>query len=305
MPEDLGQAIVLTRSQRRRSAARGARRRGARPGFGQTMTALEELAITGAQVSVHVADLDSGSTTAAGDDAVVLPVGGLGVVPLLVEVAVRFADGSLDPRTRIERDQLVPVSVSGIWRHLQVGELPLGDLAVLAAAQGDAYATNALLEQVGIDAVSSRMAALGMRRSDLLDRVRDARGPDDAPHVSLGTTREYATLMADIMAGRAIDTAVSAQVAEWLTIWQDLSLVGSATNLRAFGHEDDSHGLLFLNRTAYEDEGVRAEAGVIAGPRAGLAYALTVCFDDASALHRNRAHRAFRTLGAELMENVH
>lgn len=305
MLNDPEQAIVLTRSQRRRAGARAARRRSGRPGFPQTMATLESLAADGAQVSVHIADLDHGSTVLAGDDAVTLPVGGLGALPLLVEVAVRFADGSLDPQEKVGRDELDPVSVSGIWRHLSVGSLPLGDLAILAAAQGDAYATNALLARVGIEAVSRRMVRLGMRRSALLDRVRDERGPDDAPHVALGTTREYSTLVGDIVGGRAVDPAVSAQVAEWLAIGQDLSLVGSATNLRAFGHEDDPHGLLFLNRTAYDDEGVRAEAGVIAGPRAGLSYALTVCFDDASALHRDRAHRAFRTLGTELMENVH
>ena len=167
----------------------------------------------------------------------------------------------------VKRDDLDPVSVSGIWRHLAASELSLTDLAVLAAAQGDAYATNALLEATGIEAITRRMVDLGMRRSALLDRVRDERGPDDAPHVSLGTTREYATLMSDLVGGRAVNPAVSAQVSEWLTIGQDLSLVGAATNLRAFGHDDDAHGLLFLNRTAYDDTGVRAEAGVIAGPR--------------------------------------
>lgn len=305
MPSDPEQAIVLTRGQRRRDGVRSTRRRGSRPNFAQTMAALEALAESGAQVSVYVADLDSGATVVSGDDSVVMPVGGLAVVPLLVETSARFASGALDPRSRVPRDQLDPVSVSGIWRHLSIDALPLIDLAVLAAAQGDAYATNGLLAQVGIEAVSRRMLNLGMRRSALLDQVRDRRGPDDAPHVSLGTTREYAVLMGDIMSGSAVDAAVSAQVAEWLTAGQDLSLVGAATNLRAFGHEDDSHGLLFLNRTAYDDEGVRAEAGVIAGPRAGLAYALTVCFDDASALHRNRAHQAFRVLGSELMESVH
>ena len=49
---------------------------------------------------------------------------------------------------------------------------------------------------------------------------------------------------------------------------------------------------------------MRAEAGVLAGPRAGVAYALIVCFDDLSISHRLRAHEAFRTLGLDLMEYV-
>ena len=44
---------------------------------------------------------------------------------------------------------------------------------------------------------------------------------------------------------------------------------------------------------------------MLAGPRAGVAYALTVCFDDLSMAHRLRAHEAFRVLGVELMEYVY
>lgn len=269
------------------------------------MRALEGLAEAGARVSVHIADLDRGATALTGDDFVTLPVSGLGVVPLLIEVAARFDDGSLDPGAKVRRADIGPVSGAGIWRHLSVPKLSLGDLAVLAAAQGDAFATTALLDQTSAEAVARRMVELGMRRSGVLDRAPSPRHPDADRHVSRGTTREYATLMSDIVNGRAVRPAVSAQVAEWLTIGQDLSLVGSATNLRSFGHEDDTHGLLFLNRTAYDDAGVRAEAGVIAGPHAGLAFALTVCFSDDSPVHRDRAHSAFRSLGTELMENVH
>ena len=81
------------------------------------------------------------------------------------------------------------------------------------------------------------------------------------------------------------------------------TLVAAATGLDPFARDDDDHGLLFINKTG-RDRGVRAEAGVLAGPRAGVAYALVVCFDDLSILHRLRAHDAFRTLGVDLMEYV-
>jgi beta-lactamase class A len=79
--------------------------------------------------------------------------------------------------------------------------------------------------------------------------------------------------------------------------------VASATGLDPFSHVEDAHGMLFLNKTG-RDSGVRAEAGVFAGPRAGVAYALIVCFDDLSIMHRLRATEAFRTLGTELMEYI-
>jgi beta-lactamase class A len=84
---------------------------------------------------------------------------------------------------------------------------------------------------------------------------------------------------------------------------KERSLVASATGLDPFAHESDQHGLLFVNKTG-RDARVRVEAGVLAGPRAGVAYALIVCFDDLSIAHRLRVHDAFRVLGTDLMEYV-
>jgi len=174
---------------------------------------------------------------------------------------------------------------------------------VLAAAVGDELAANALLARVGLDAVRSRIEQLGLSHSALLDLLRDHRGPDDAPHFALSSARELAGLFGALVNSEAVSASVSAQVAEWLSLNQDLSLVAAATGLDPFAHDDDEHGLLFINKTG-RDDGTRVEAGVLAGPRAGLSYALIVCFDDLSVVHRLRAHDAFRTLGVELMEYV-
>ena len=68
-----------------------------RRSFTSTLKALDELAASGARVSVRVNDLDRGTAVLSGDDFVTLPVAGLGVVPLLIEVAARFESGALDP----------------------------------------------------------------------------------------------------------------------------------------------------------------------------------------------------------------
>lgn len=289
----------------RRAGRRPARRAASsRRTFTSTLRALDDLAAAGAQVSVHVADLDRGTTVFSGDDFVTQPVAGLGVVPLLIEVAAAFDTGSLDPQEAVEKDAVDQVAVTGLWEHLKVGQLTLGDLAVLTAASGDELAANALLARVGLDAVRARIETLGLRRSALLDRMRDARGPDDAPHFALSSAAELSGLFGALVNSEAVNASVSAQVAEWLSLNHDLSLVAAATGLDPFSHEDDRHGLLFINKTG-RDDGIRVEAGVLAGPRAGLSYALIVCFDDLSVLHRLRAHDAFRTLGVELMEYVY
>ena len=172
---------------------------------------------------------------------------------------------------------------------------------MLAAAASDATAANALLARVGLDAVRARVEQIGLVKTALLDGFRDTRGPDDAPHVALASTSELAALFAALVNAHVVSPAVSAQVSEWLSLNQDLALVGASTALDPFAHDDDRHGLLFVNKTGRAD-GIRAEAGVIAGPRAGAAYALIVCFDDLSVAHRVRAHEAFRALGLDLME---
>lgn len=294
---------MMRRSQR---SSRRLPRRAAvgRRSFVATMRALEELADAGAQVSVHVIDLDTGSQVLAGDDHVTLPVAGLGVVPLLIEVAAGFESGTLDPLEIVDRASTDAVTTSGIWRSLRAPALPLSDLAVLAASVGDPLAVNILLEQVGLDRVRQRIEALGLKRTAVLDRFRDMRGPDDAPHVAVGTARELAGLFSALVNSKVVDAAVSAQVSEWLSLNHDLSLVAASTGLDPFAHDHDAHGLLFINKTG-QDRGVRAEAGVLAGPRAGIAYSMIVCFDDLSIAHRLRAHDAFRLLGVELMEYTH
>ncbi|WP_243229376.1 serine hydrolase [Microbacterium sp. CIAB417] len=302
-PVDGAPSATVRRSQR---SGRRLPRRAAigRRSFVATLKALEELADAGAQVSVHVVDLDTHHHVLSGDDHVTLPIAGLGIVPLLIEVAAGFEDGSLDPLEIVERSAIDQVATAGIWRHLRAPALPLTDLAVLAATAGDPIAVNALLQRVGHDRVRARIEDLGLARTAILDRFRDDRGPDDAPHVAVGTSRELAGLFSALVNSAVVDAAVSAQVSEWLSLNQDLSLVAAPTGLDPFAHDHDQHGLLFINKTG-RDRGVRAEAGVLAGPRSGVAYAMIVCFDDLSIAHRLRAHDVFRLLGVELMEYTH
>ncbi len=289
----------------RRAASAAPRRASLRQrSFLGTIKALDALAAAGAVVSVRVMDLDSSEDLLTGDDHLTMPVGGLGIVPLMIEVAAQLESGTLEPLEIIERGSVGSVSVAGLWHRLAAPALPVTDLAVLAAAASDASAANALLDKVGLDAVRARMEEIGLEKTALLDGFRDVRGPDDAPHVALATTGELTALFAALVNAHVVSPAVSAQVGEWLNLNQDMALVGAATALDPFAHEDDRHRLLFVNKTGRAD-GIRAEAGVLAGPRGGAAYALIVCFDDLSIAHRLRAHEAFRTLGVDLMEYTH
>lgn len=148
----------------------------------------------------------------------------------------------------------------------QVESFSLEDLAVVAASGNEDLAANMLRARVDTE-------------------VRD-----------VGTAHEYAHLFAHLGThpGRA---------AAWLGLRRDLSLAAGATALDPVPRGAD-HGLTLINRTG-RDRGILAEAGTIAGPRAALAYAMIVNFDDETMEGRMRAHDAFRTLGLELMEYVH
>jgi beta-lactamase class A len=139
-------AAESQRGSRRSSSRRLPKRAAAgRRSFVSTLKSLDGLASAGAKVSVTITDLDRGTAVLTGDDYVTLPIAGLGIVPLLIEIAAGFESGRLDPLEIIERSSVDPVGVAGVWQHLKAPALPLADLAVLTASTGDALAANALL----------------------------------------------------------------------------------------------------------------------------------------------------------------
>lgn len=268
------------------------------------MHALEEIASTGGRVSVSVTDLDRGSDLVMGDAFVTLPIAQLGVVPLLIETSAAMEAGRLEATGSVKRPPAEQHISAGVWRHFATSELAVCDLAVLTAALGDPLATNALIDLVGLDPVRERIDQLGLTRTALLDRVRENRGPDDAPHLALSTTRDLTTLFSALANGRAVSASVSAQVIGWLGLNADLGLAAAATGADPLAHGGAADQLLLVNKTG-RDHGIRAEAGVLAGSRTGVAYAMIVQFTEETPLDRLRVHDAFRVLGADLMEAVY
>jgi len=272
--------------------------------FTGSFTALGNLAYGGAQVSANVVDLQTGATLLSIDDRIVLPTAGIGKVLLLVEVAARLQSGELSPLAHLDRDPRDVAGDSGIWHHLHVPSLPVADLAALVGATSDNLATNVLLRQVGLDSVRARTESLGLLRTALLDLVRDSRGPDDAPQLSVGSTAELSWLFGALARGEVVDTLTSSRVLGWLSLNSDLSMVASAFGLDPLSHRGVDHGVLLVNKTG-ADSGVRSEAGVMRGPRAAISYAVSVQFNDSGIAARLRVLDAMRTIGFDLLEYVH
>src|SRR5690606_25446449 len=152
--------------------------------------------------------------------------------------------------------------------------------------------------------VRARTESLGLARTALLDLVRDIRGPDDAPQLSVGSTAELSWLFGALYRGQVVDVPTSQRVLGWLSLNTDLSLVASAFGLDPLAHRTADHGSQLVNKTG-SDAGVRSEAGILHGPRRAVAYAVTVQFRDDSLGRRLRVLDALRTVGTDLLEYVH
>ena len=177
--------------------------------------------------------------------------------------------------------------------------LPVSDLAVLVASVGDAVATNALLTRVGLDAVRTRADALGLTRTALLDVIRDERGPDDAPHVAVGTTEDLAVLFGALARGEVVDRVTSERVIGWLSRNSDLALVADAFGLDPHIHGRAGDELQLLNKTG-RAPGIAAEAGVLRGASAAIAYSVVVRYTDTTSAGQKRVFDALRRVGSDL-----
>lgn len=300
--------VAPTRDAVRRERARApraARHRGVggAENFTGSFTALGQLAYDGAHVSASVIDLTSGHVLCAIDDRIVLPTASVGKILLLIEVSARLSAREFSGYGILDKSPRDAVADSGIWQHLQAPSLPVADLGALVGATSDNLATNVLLRQVGLDAVRNRTESLGLARTALLDLVRDARGPDDAPQLSVGSTAELSWLFGALYRGQVVDQVTSQRVMGWLSLNTDLSMVASAFGLDPLAHRTMDHGIQLVNKTG-SDVGVRSEAGILKGSRTAVAYAVTVQFRDDNLARRLRVLDAMRTVGYDLLECV-
>lgn len=274
------------------------------PNFANSFAALGDLAYDGARVSASVLDLDTGASLLAIDERIVLPTASIGKVLLLIEVSARLTERDVSGYGILDKTPLDAAGDSGVWQHLQAPSLPVADLATLIGATSDNLATNVLLGRIGLAAVRARTESLGLQRTALLDLVRDHRGPDDAPQLSVGSAAELTALFARLARGEVVDPLTSNRVLGWLSLNPDLSMVASAFGLDPLSHRGVDHGLLLVN-TIGADGGVRAEVGLLRGPRTAVVYAVSVQFNDSELAARLRVLEGLRTVGLDLLEYVH
>ncbi len=229
----------------------------------------------------------------------------IGKLLLLVAIATAIETGHLSPETILERDDAIAVADSGLWQHLHSANIPLSDLCVLVGATSDNWATNALIEIVGLPEVAETGRLLGMRQTRLLDIVRDERTPDDPPALSVGSAAELRHLCESIRTGNNVSPKVAQQVRAWLALNTDLSMVAGAFGFDPLAHGEADRGYALWNKTG-TNHGVRGDVGVVQRGAASATYAVLanwtpVGSDDPL---RDDVLRTMRTIGDQIRHSL-
>lgn len=270
--------------------------------------------LPGVDWSIAIVDLGSGSILFSHNENQLLSTASVGKIFALIELAERLRAGTLSPDQPCDRRTTPPVADSGVWHHLSTDVLPLRDVATLVGAASDNWATNVVIELLGIDAIQARARQWAPHGSDLVDVVRGLRGPDDPPHLSLGCAADLAGVLARLWADRATPDApdtVGEQVLGWLAPNMDLSMVASAWHQDPLSHSEEYAGPHLINKTG-TNLGVRCDVGIIdhgrgadSGSRA-TAYAVLANWteDQASASGRDEVMVAMRAIGATLRDRL-
>ncbi|QMW64944.1 serine hydrolase [Mumia sp. ZJ1417] len=229
--------------------------------------------------SVEVRDADDDHVLASFEPDLILPTASIGKLVLLVEAAHQIATERLDPDEPLTRTDEDGVADSGLWHLLQTDTLPVADACTLVGAVSDNLATNVLLRRLGLEAITQTATRIGMERSRLLDRVRNDRGPEHPPTLSVGCAADLAHFCARLHRREILSPTISEMVSGWLAANTDLSMVASAFGLDPLAHAGPDRGVVLWNKTG-TIETVRGDVGLVSGPARTLAYAVIAEWDD-------------------------
>lgn len=217
----------------------------------------------------------------------ILSIASVGKVLLLLAIAEKYDDSELH-QLYLHRRTTQSVADSGLWQFLDTEQLTAHDLVVLVSSVSDNWATNELLDLVGLSEVRDVARSWSLLDTELLDRVRDVRNPHDdavAPHLAHGSARELCGLVRQLHHS-AVGTP-GFRVARWLSANTDLSLVASAFGLDPLAHRETGEVLELWNKTG-TDVGVLADMGVVTGPQGTVCFAVLV---NAEASEQNQVSR--------------
>ncbi|UCR88205.1 serine hydrolase [Mycetocola spongiae] len=269
-------------------------------GFEHALGALGTLAQAGVRVSARLNDLATGEPLLRVDDYFVAQTGSIGKVLLLIEAAVRCDGG---PGPMLVREPGDAAAGAGLWQSLTQDRLPMADVAALIGAHNDHLASNVLLRQVGLEAMAQRAQDLKLRHTRLLDGVSARWDLPGRAALSRSTMTELSELFWRLDRGEIVSPEISARVVGWIRGGADLGMIAGALGLNPLSHGIPSYGLEAYAMVT-RDRGLRAEAGVVRGERAGVCYSVKAAFTEDNLSSGYAVQETLRTVGLDLLEYV-
>ena len=223
------------------------------------------------QWSICARDVDADEPLIEIAPGAVLRTASLAKILALTEVAAGLESGLLDAEEMLDRRGTPRVEDSGLWHRLRTDVLPLSDVAALVGSVSDNWATNVLIERVGLVAIAARATELGFTETALLDLVRSERSDRDPPTLSVGNAEDWTGALTRMHHGEWVSADVSERVLGWLAASMDYSMVASAFARDPLVLGTEPGAIRILNKTG-SSGGVRADAGLVHGV-CSIAYA--------------------------------
>lgn len=250
--------------------------------------------------SIQVRDIESGQVLLDHEPERVLRTASVGKLFVLIELAARL-EGGLDPATKLDRRRSPAVDDSGLIQSVDGDLHRVDDLATLVGAVSDNWATNMLVDALGLDAIRDRAGSLTDPRTTIHDYVRRVRDDGMPPTLSTGCAGDWTALLRDLHRGSCVSAAADARVRDWLREDTDTSMVAAAFGLDPLAHREPDGGLTLWHKTG-TDAGVRADIGVLEGPARAVAYAVLAGWEDGGALGpRRQVLQAMHAIGEQLV----
>lgn len=216
----------------------------------------------GGTVAVAVRGIDGGYDWGMNED-VVMSSASVIKIPIMVETLRQVRDGSLalDKQYRIEDENRT--RGAGVLRYLHSGiEVTLQDLLTLMIIVSDNYATNMVIDLVGMDRVNATMREMGFANTLLRRKMMDWEAIEQGRD-NVTTAREMADLLAIIARGQCLGGEWDNMIVQALHRQQDTGKLGLFL----------PEGTELANKTGGR-EGIEHDCGIIAGP--GFRYSIAV-----------------------------
>lgn len=252
--------------------------------------------------SVLIVNLTRGEVLLERDPRSVLKTASVAKVFVLTEVAARAESGRLDLGATLARDETPEVRDSGLWWLLRQPELTIDDIATLVGAVSDNWATNVLIERLGLDAIQQRARSLGFTDTALFDIVRDERDRSHPETLSRGNATDWVSVLSQLAHEEWVSPGVSAHLTRWLSASVDHSMVASALCLDPLVSGGGTPGIRFANKTG-SDAGVRADIGWVSAGE-DFVYACIANWDPAKPDLLPHVMAEMRSFGSQIAARV-